>query len=79
MKNVKFEMFIMYFVANANAKAENLLKKDNVVAVYKNMVEQYYKKHRTVFVQQMQVVVTKIGLILSECSSGSKIKAKTYL
>lgn len=69
----------MYFVPNANALAEKLLKRDNVVAVYKNMVEQYYKRHRTVFVQQMQVVVTKIGLILSECSSGSKIRTKTYL
>lgn len=68
----------MDFVSNSNALAEKLLQRDNVVAVYKDMVDQFYKKHRTVFVQQMQVVITKIGIILSECSSGTKIKAKTY-
>lgn len=69
----------MNLVEKANSLATKLLNRDNVVAVYKDMVDQCNKKHKTVFTQQMHVYITKIGIILSECSAKSKIRANTYL
>ena len=67
----------MIFINDANTKIQELLNKDNVLAIYLNMVEQYNKKHKTVYAQQMQVYITKIVIILSDCAKKEKIKQNT--
>lgn len=69
----------MTFVPNANKKAEDLLKRDNIVAAHKSALEAMQKKYRHKFVESLQIYVLKIGMVLCECVPGQSLKANTYL
>ena len=72
------EVLVMEFIKNANKKIEGLLKRDNVVEIYDDMVKNLVEKRRTVFVEQLQVYVTKIGIILSDCAKHVKLTNNNY-
>lgn len=67
-------------VPNAETKATELLRQDNTIAIKKSLDVYITKNYKTKFVQDMQVYITKIGLVLNSCiSSGPKMGAHTYL
>lgn len=69
----------MKLLRNANKIAEEKLKLDNVIAAYKSVVTAMNNNYRHPFATSLQIYITKLGLILSECSQDVKMSVNTYL
>lgn len=64
----------MKFVKKANKIAKKLIKKDNVQSPKKHALNAFVSKDVYLFSSQIQILITKIGLILSECSEDKKLQ-----
>lgn len=64
---------------NAELIVKNHLKKDNIVATRKALENNVNHSYKHKFFQELQIYITKIGLVLSDCLEDTKIKNNTYL
>lgn len=71
---------MIQLVPNANKIAESILHRNNVVSVKKSLDFHAKNGHQTEFASHLQIYITKIGLILEECTAPQyKMRAHTYL
>ena len=64
---------------NLNLVVDNMLNRRNVIEVYDDMIHHYLRKEQTVFIELLQVYVTKLGIILSEALKGLSARCNTYM
>ena len=69
----------MNFVKNANQIISKELHKKSTAAYYKSLVDAVNNKYQTRFVSDMQIYVTRIGIIVSSVVEGRHITYNTYL
>lgn len=69
----------MILKPNANNIAMNRLKMDNVVSAYKSTCTAVNNNYKHPFAQNLQIYLTKIGLILSDCCQDISIEGHTFL
>ena len=69
----------MNFVKNANQIISKELHEKSTAAYYKSLVDAVNNKYQTKFVSDMQIYVTRIGIIVSSVVEGRHITYNTYL
>lgn len=69
----------MIIKKNAEQIANNYLKRDNIVSTKKVLEINIKNSYTHKFIQELQIYVTKIGLVLNDCLEDINIRAHTYL